>query len=83
VTLRFVDVSEPDSAPDSALLEVPVVAVGPLANASEFWLQQATFTLTEDDADDPGIDKLYFEDFHHQRRKIATEYSAEVSGQEW
>jgi hypothetical protein len=55
VTLRVVDVSEPDSAPDSALLDVPVVAVGSLANASEFWLQQATFTLTEDDADDRRV----------------------------
>ena len=29
-----------------------MVAVGSLADASEFWLQHATFTLTEDDADD-------------------------------
>jgi hypothetical protein len=55
VTLRVVDVSEPDSALDSALLGVPVVAVGSLANASEFWLQHATFTLTEDDADDRRV----------------------------
>jgi enoyl-CoA hydratase/carnithine racemase len=52
VTLRVVDVSEPDSALDSALLGVPVVAVGSLADASEFRLQQATFTLTEDETDD-------------------------------
>jgi enoyl-CoA hydratase/carnithine racemase len=38
------------------------VAVGPLTHASEFWLQHATFTLTEDDTDDrraitvPSID---------------------------
>jgi enoyl-CoA hydratase/carnithine racemase len=52
LTLRVVDVSEPDSAVDSALLGDPVVAVGSLTGASEFWLQRATFTLTEDDADD-------------------------------
>jgi enoyl-CoA hydratase/carnithine racemase len=52
VTLRVVDVSEPDPAVDSALLGDPVVAVGSLTSASEFWLQRATFTLTEDDADD-------------------------------
>ncbi len=52
MTLRVVDVSESDSALDSALLGVPVVAVGSLADASEFWLQQATFTLTEDESDD-------------------------------
>jgi enoyl-CoA hydratase/carnithine racemase len=62
VTLRIVDVSEPVSDADAAALAVPVVAVGPLAQASEFWLQQATFTLTEDDTDDrraitvPSID---------------------------
>jgi enoyl-CoA hydratase/carnithine racemase len=55
VTLRVVDVSEPDCALDSALLGVPVVAVGSLAGASEFWLQQATFTLTEDDTDDRRV----------------------------
>jgi enoyl-CoA hydratase/carnithine racemase len=52
LTLRVVGVSEPDSAVDSALLGDPVVAVGSLTGASEFWLQHATFTLTEDDADD-------------------------------
>jgi enoyl-CoA hydratase/carnithine racemase len=62
VTLRIVDVSEPVSDVDAAALAVPVVAVGPLARASEFWLQHATFTLTEDDTDDrraiavPSID---------------------------
>ena len=55
MTLRVVDVSEPDCALDSALLGVPVVAVGSLAGASEFWLQQATFTLTEDDTDDRRV----------------------------
>jgi enoyl-CoA hydratase/carnithine racemase len=52
VTLRVVDVSEPDSAVEAAFLGDPVVAVGPLQSASEFWLQRATFTLTEDAADD-------------------------------
>jgi enoyl-CoA hydratase/carnithine racemase len=62
VTLRIVDVSEPVSDVDAAALAVPVVAVGPLARASEFWLQHATFTLTEDVTDDrraitvPSID---------------------------
>jgi enoyl-CoA hydratase/carnithine racemase len=52
VTLRIVDVSEPVSEVDAAPLRVPVVAAGPLTPASEFWLQHATFTLTEDDTDD-------------------------------
>jgi Enoyl-CoA hydratase/isomerase len=52
VTLRIVDLSEPVSEVDAAPLGVPVVAVGPLTQASEFWLQHATFTLTEDDTDD-------------------------------
>jgi enoyl-CoA hydratase/carnithine racemase len=52
VTLRVVDVSKPGSEFDVAPVGDPVVAVGPLDQASEFWLQQATFTLTEDEADD-------------------------------
>jgi enoyl-CoA hydratase/carnithine racemase len=52
VTLRVVDVSEPDSSLDSALLGDPVIAVGSLRGASEFWLQHATFTLIEDHAND-------------------------------
>jgi enoyl-CoA hydratase/carnithine racemase len=52
VTLRIVDVSEPDSVLDSALLGIPIVAVGKLSDTSEFWLQHATFTLTEEDAGD-------------------------------
>jgi enoyl-CoA hydratase/carnithine racemase len=55
VTLRIVDVSEPASDVGAALLAVPVVAVGSFAQASEFWLQHATFTLTEDDADDRRV----------------------------
>jgi hypothetical protein len=54
--LRVVDVSEPPSdvgvGVDAESFAVPVVAVGSLARASEFWLQHATFTLTEDDTDD-------------------------------
>ena len=62
MTLRIVDVSEKVSDVDAVALGVPVVAVGPIAHASEFCLQQATFTLTEDDNDDcrvitvPSID---------------------------
>ncbi len=52
MTLRIVDVSEPDSAVDAAPLGDPIVAVGSLSGASEFWLQHATFTLTEDASDD-------------------------------
>jgi enoyl-CoA hydratase/carnithine racemase len=58
VTLHIVDVSEPElEVPDimAVPLAVPVVAVGSLSNASEFWLQHATFTLTEDDADDRRV----------------------------
>jgi enoyl-CoA hydratase/carnithine racemase len=67
VTLRIVDVSEPVSDVDAAPCRVPVVAVGPLGGASEFWLQHATFTLTEDDTDDrravtvPSIDSAIAE----------------------
>jgi enoyl-CoA hydratase/carnithine racemase len=62
VTLRILDVAEPVSEVDAAPFVVPAVAVGPLTDASEFWLQHATFTLTEDDTDDrraitvPSID---------------------------
>lgn len=54
MTLRIVDVSEsdPSSDIDAAPFAIPVVAVGSLPRASEFWLQHATFTLTEDDTDD-------------------------------
>jgi enoyl-CoA hydratase/carnithine racemase len=55
VTLRVVDVAEPASDLDVAPVGDPVVAVGPLHRASEFWLQQATFTLSEDDTDDRRV----------------------------
>ena len=66
MTLRIVGVSEPASDLDTTLAG-PVLAIGPLAHASEFWLQQATFTLTEDDTDDhrvitvPSIDSAVAE----------------------
>ncbi|BBX47518.1 enoyl-CoA hydratase/isomerase family protein [Mycobacterium cookii] len=50
MTLRIVDVSDPASEVD--VCNVPLVAVGSLDGASEFWLQRATFTLTEDETDD-------------------------------
>ncbi len=52
MTLRIVEVSEQASALDPALLGAPIVAVGPLSDAAEYWLTRATFTLTEDPADD-------------------------------
>ncbi len=52
MTLRIVDVSEPPSDADTAPYATPVIAVGPLAHAAEFWLENATFTLTEADTDD-------------------------------
>lgn len=67
MTLRVVDVSEPASDLDAAPLAGPVLAVGSLARASEFWLQHATFTLTEDDTNDrraitvPSIDSAIAE----------------------
>jgi len=51
VTLRIIDLTEPPPADDVALPGV-VVAVGPVAGASEYWLAHATFTLTQDGADD-------------------------------
>jgi enoyl-CoA hydratase/carnithine racemase len=62
VTLRVIDVSEPapgvsERVPGITVppFGVPVVAVGSLPCASEFWLQHATFTLTEDDTDDRRV----------------------------
>ncbi len=53
MTLRVIDVSGPASDLDAAPLAGPVLAVGSLASASEFWLQHGTFTLTEDQTNDP------------------------------
>nr|WP_156689284.1 enoyl-CoA hydratase/isomerase family protein [Mycobacterium sp. Marseille-P9652] len=50
--MRVVDLTEP------AELSVPpgvVVAVGKVAGAPEFWLEHATFTLTEDPCDDRRV----------------------------
>jgi enoyl-CoA hydratase/carnithine racemase len=58
VTLRIVDVSDPAADTlgiTAASLAGPVVAVGSLARASEFWLEHATFTLAEDDTDDRRV----------------------------
>jgi enoyl-CoA hydratase/carnithine racemase len=54
MSLRIVDLAEPPQVDDAALPGV-VVAVGPVVDASEFWLQRATFTLTEDDTDDRRV----------------------------
>jgi enoyl-CoA hydratase/carnithine racemase len=50
VTLRVVDVSDPASGVEAC--GAPLVAVGSLADASEFWLEHATCTITEDETDD-------------------------------
>lgn len=51
MTLRLVDLTEPPRSDD---VEPPgvVVAVGAVADAPEYWLERATFTLTEDPTDD-------------------------------
>ena len=50
--LRVVDLTDLPQVDDAPLPGV-LVAVGPTAGASEYWLQQATFTLTEDPSEDP------------------------------
>jgi enoyl-CoA hydratase/carnithine racemase len=50
VTLRVVDVSDPESGVEAC--GAPLVAAGSLADASDFWLDHATCTITEDDTDD-------------------------------
>ena len=54
MTLRIIDLTEPPPADDVALPGV-VVAVGPVAGASEYWLAHATFTVTQDGADDRRV----------------------------
>jgi hypothetical protein len=54
VTLRVVDPGEPVSA-GVAVPPGVLVAAGPVAGASEYWLEQATFTLTEDPTDDRRV----------------------------
>lgn len=51
MTLRVVDLTEP-AVTAKATPPGVVIAVGPLAGAPEYWLEHATFTLTEDPTDD-------------------------------
>ncbi|MGH3261841.1 MAG: enoyl-CoA hydratase/isomerase family protein, partial [Trebonia sp.] len=51
MTLRVVDLTGPPE-PDEATPPGVLVAAGPLAAAPEYWLERATFTLTEDPTDD-------------------------------
>jgi enoyl-CoA hydratase/carnithine racemase len=55
MTPRIVDLSGPPPEVDAAPFPVPVFATGSLTGASEFWLQHATLTLTEDDTDDRRV----------------------------
>ncbi|CAN5745868.1 enoyl-CoA hydratase/isomerase family protein [soil metagenome] len=51
MTLRVVDVSDPPFVPAG-----PVVAIGDLrASSAEYWLEQATFTLTDQHTDDRRV----------------------------
>ncbi|WP_231982268.1 enoyl-CoA hydratase/isomerase family protein, partial [Mycobacterium sp. E2327] len=52
--MRVVDLSGPPQPGDDALPGVQV-AVGPIANAAESWLDRATFTLTEEPCDDRRV----------------------------
>ena len=52
--LRVVDLTDLPQVDDAPLPGV-LVAVGPTAGASEYWLQQATFTLTEDSSEDRRV----------------------------
>jgi hypothetical protein len=52
--LRVVDLADPPQVGD-ALLPGVLVAVGPTSGASEYWLQQATFTLSEDHSEDRRV----------------------------
>ena len=51
MTLRVVDLSAPPQ-PDDVALPGVVIAAGPAAGAPEYWLERATFTVTEDDCAD-------------------------------
>jgi enoyl-CoA hydratase/carnithine racemase len=48
MTYRIVDLSNVPPDVNATPPSVPVIAMGPLADASEYWLEHATFTLTED-----------------------------------
>ncbi len=58
MTLRVVDLAEP-AQPDEpmAVGEPPgvVIAVGPVAGSSEYWLERATFTLSEQCCEDRRV----------------------------
>jgi enoyl-CoA hydratase/carnithine racemase len=51
VTLRIIDLTDPPH-PDDVVPPGVLVAAGPVDDACEYWLEHATFTLTEDSADD-------------------------------
>ncbi len=55
MTLRIVDLATSVGDVAAARSSSPVVAVGSLDGASEFWLEQATFSLTEDHTDDRRV----------------------------
>jgi enoyl-CoA hydratase/carnithine racemase len=52
--LRVVDLTDPPQVDDAPLPDV-LVAVGPTSGAAEHWLEQATFTLTEDRSADRRV----------------------------
>ena len=54
MTLRVVDLSGPPQ-PDDDVPPGVQVAVGPIADAAESWLDRATFTLTEEACDDRRV----------------------------
>lgn len=54
MTLRVVDLTEPAPAGEAVPPGV-VIAVGPVAGASEYWLEHATFTLSEEPTDDRRV----------------------------
>lgn len=51
MTLRVIDLSAAPQ-PDDVALPGVVVGFGAISGASEYWLERATFTLTEDSCDD-------------------------------
>lgn len=55
MTLRVIDLGAPPDDAENAAPPGVVVAVGPIAAAPEYWLQRATFTLTEDRTDDRRV----------------------------
>lgn len=52
MTYRLVDLSTSPPDVDAAPVSVPIIAIGSLVDASEYWLERATFTLTGDDTED-------------------------------